>query len=163
MNFASFINPVHLSEDPESGEDGDFYYNTTLATYRMKVAGIWISVLNDLSWSESVKENIEIFGDEYTTSVTLDIEYFHNHTVFYIISASTSYVNLPYDTPDLFPHGGSFKIVRGGMGRIEIVSASGVTLNAPSNVYLTTTGDAVGITKIDDGLWLMEGNFPDLY
>lgn len=163
MNFASFINPVHLNSDPESGEDGDFYYNTTLNTYRMRVDGVWLSVINNLALDQATNYSVVISGDEYTQSVSLDLESFHKNTIFYIISASTSYVNIPNDNLDLFPHGGSFRVVRGGAGPIEINSASGVTLNLPSNVYLTVTGDAVSITKLEDALWLVEGNFPDLY
>lgn len=163
MNFASFINPVHLNSDPESGEDGDFYYNTTLKTYRMRIDGVWISVINNLALDQATNYRIELYGDEYTQSVTLNVDSFHNNTVFYIISASTSYVNITADNLDLFPHGGSFRVVRGGIGPVEINSASGVTLNRPSDVYLTVTGEAIAITKLDDSLWLMEGNFPDLY
>ena len=163
MKFSSFINPVSLASDPAVGEDGDFYYNTTLKTYRMFVDGVWLSVINNIGLEEGIVTVVQINGDEYTESVSLDIESFHNNYLFYIISASTSYVNLTPSIDEDFPTGASFKVVRGGSGNIEFTTASGVSLNSPSDVYLTTIGDVVSVTKLDSLLWLLEGNFPDLY
>jgi hypothetical protein len=163
MKFVSFINPVNLSEDPESGEDGDFYYNTNLETYRMRVSGTWLSVINNLGLKDAVNQKIEIFGDQFTESITITSEQLRSNSIFYIISASTSYVNITEDLSEVFPSGGECRVVRGGVGNIEIVPGPGVTLNAPSDIYLTATGDAVGLTKLNPELWLLEGNFPDLY
>jgi hypothetical protein len=53
--------------------------------------------------------------------------------------------------------------MRGAQGTVGVIGDGGTSILKPSPHYLTAVYSYIKLLKIDEDLWLMTGEFPDIY
>lgn len=164
MKFLSLFSAINLPSDPELGQNGDIYFNTASSVYRIKGQGIWVDLLDSNNHIYHTFNNSIVLNASPNTSFSVfPDESFDNSTIF-AISASASQFVLGYHQNYPFRTGTQFTIVRGGEGNISIIPQNAsVTINSPSNIYLTKKWDSLTVTNIGEDNWVLQGEFRDLY
>ena len=164
MKLVSLFNPVSLPSDPETAEDGSLYYNTTTGDYRIKLEGIWSTVIVDQSLKISIAPEIFVVGSPTTASTSVTLEQYHSENILNCVSASLTQVIIPNQGDSSIHVGSRVGIVRGGVGEVEIVAPDEeVSFSPPSDIYLTKTDTEVRLINIGYNQWILTGEFPDLY
>lgn len=164
MKLVSLFNPVSLASDPESGNDGDLYYNTVEKNYRIKSNGRWISLTNEDNLKINIAPEIFSVGSPTTASTSVTLEQYYSENIISCLSASLTQIVIPEQSTTSIHTGSRIGIYRGGIGEVEIIAGSpGVNFDPPSDIYLTKTGSEVRLINIDYNTWILSGEFPDLY
>ena len=164
MKLVSLFNPVSLPSDPATAVDGDLYYNTTTGDYRIKVDGLWASIIVDQSIKISIAPEIFIVGSPTTASTSVTLEQYHSENILNCLSASLSQIVIPNQGESSIHVGSRIGVVRSGTGEVEIIAADEeVSFSPPSDIYLTKTGTEIRLINIGYNQWIMTGEFPDLY
>lgn len=164
MEFTSLIKPVSLLSDPQASNDGSLYFNTASNVYRYFISGSWISLIDAKEHVTNVVSKTFLIGGPTTAylSYTLNDDQIMGGTIS-VYAASAALITIP-DESSVDTHiGSSFKIIRSGPGSVGIMGAENVNILKPSSVYLTARYSTVTIIKLDEDLWLMSGEFPDIY
>lgn len=164
MKFVSLFSPVYLSGDPSTGNEGDIYFNTASSALRVKSQGIWVNLLDENNHIFHTGNFIKMVGNDSTVSFsTFFDESFDNSTVFATSASASEFIlgdhsNYPFRT------GTQITIIRAGEGSISFVPGSAsVIFHTPSNIYLTKQWDSVTITNVAENVWVLQGEFRDLY
>lgn len=162
MRFVSMFNPVSLPEDPQSGQEGDLYYNSVEGNYKIKLNGVWSSLVHH----ENIKIIIapEIFTVGYgSASAQVVLEQYHSENIINCVSASLTNVFIPDQSTTSIHVGSRMGVIRGGTGEVSITADPAVELLLPSEVYLTKTGKEGRLINIGVNQWIFDTEFPDLY
>jgi hypothetical protein len=164
MKLVSLFNPVSLPDDPSNPNDGDLYYNTTTGNYRLRLNGLWVSLVHDQNIKISITPEIFIIGSPEVDFASTQLEQFYSENILNCVSASMTTIIIPDEEESSIRVGSRIGIVRGYEGAVEIVKGSeDIDFDPPSDVYLTKPGTEVRLIKIGSNRWIMTGEFPDLY
>lgn len=164
MNLVSLFNPVSLPNDPEFGNEGDLYYNTTLETYRVKLNNEWTSLINYKNLKISLAPEIFTIGSPDTASVSVLLQQEYAENILKCRSASLTQIVIPNLSDSNVHIGSRIGIIRDGLGEVEIVKEDdAIEFSPPSDIYLTKPGTEVRIINTGYNQWIMTGEFPDLY
>jgi hypothetical protein len=163
MKFVSLFNPVKLAQDPEISEDGDLYYNTTIGNYRLKLNGVWSTVIHNQNIKLAIAPDIFTIGDSETASATTTLEQYYSENILYCVSASLTQIIIPNQENTSINVGSRIGVARGSEGIVEIIAEEEVDFSPPSNVYLTSVDAEVRLINVSYNKWIMTGEFPDLY
>lgn len=164
MKLVSLFNPVSLPDDPETAVDGDLYYNTTTGSYRIKLNGLWVSLIHDQNLKISIAPEIFVIGSPNSASTSVTLEQYHSENILNCVSASLTQVVIPNQGESSIHIGSRMGVVRGGTGDVQVVAADEeVSFSPPSEIYLTNTDTEVRLINIGYNQWIMTGEFPDLY
>ena len=160
MKFTNLFSPVHLSEDPAVGSDGQIYFNTVDNKYRVFYNDQWNTLLDEYTFP--VVESFHI-GSASVTDVTIDLSSLYIHNIITVFSASNNYINIGLTNNSEFPLGSYVDVIRGGPGEVIFNPESGVTLRQSSSVYLTAAWQTARILKTGTNEWVLDTEFPDIY
>lgn len=164
MKLVSLFNPVSLPNDPDTAVDGDLYYNTTTGNYRIKLDGLWVSLVHDQNIKISIAPEIFIIGSPTSASTSVILEQYHSENILNCVSASLTQVVIPNQGDSSIHVGSRIGIIRGGTGAVTVVAADEeISFSPPSEIYLTNSDTEVRLINIGYNQWIMTGEFPDLY
>ena len=162
MRLASTLKVVNLPSDPVSTESGQLYFNTQDNSFRVSSSGSWYNVLD--------ANNFDIESSKTVTDVSSSAAYFSytiveddRNSILLADSASISNFIVPLNSTYEIPIGISIKVVRSGEGAVQFTGEAGVTINSPSEIYLTAQWSDIDLIKIGTNSWILSGEFPDIY
>lgn len=163
MKFVSLFNPVSLPSDPESANEGDLYYNSTEGVYKVKLNGVWTSLLSDSVLKVAIAPEIFTVGSG-TASATEILEQYHSENIINCVSASLTNIVIPEQSTTNIHIGSRIGIARGSDGDVQIIAGDPlVELNIPSNVYLTKSGTEGRLINLALNKWIFDAEYPDMY
>lgn len=162
MRLVSTIKMVNLASDPSVFEDGEVYFNTTENTVRMAYSGSWTNLVNENNLELSFARKVTSVSDSSASFSYLILSSDQNSI---LLANSASLVNfvVPNNNTESIDVGSSIKVVRSGVGSVQFIEESGVTLNTADNNYLTAQWTAADLVKIDTNEWFLDAEFPDIY
>lgn len=162
MRLASTIKVLNLSSDPSSTENGQLYFNTQDLSFKVSNSGSWFNVLDTSNFDiKSAKTVTDVSSSAAYLSYTIvedDV-----NSILLADSASISNFIVPLNSTYEIPVGISIKVVRSGEGEVQFTGENGVTINSPSDIYLTAQWSDIDLIKIGTNSWVLSGEFPDIY
>lgn len=163
MKFISLFNPVSLDSDPPTGNEGDLYYNSVEKNYRIKLKGIWTSLINEQDVKILLAPEIFNIGIS-SASAQVILEQYHSENVIYCVSASYTKIVIPEQSTTNIHTGSRISIIRGSDGTVEIVAPDPeVNFIPPSNIYLTKKNSSGVLLNVGYNNWILSTEYPDLY
>lgn len=164
MQLTTLFNPVSLLNDPELSNQGSLYFNSASNVYRYFSSGSWVSMIDTKQHVTNIVSNIFYVGNPSTPFVfhLLTDEQMVGGTIM-AYAGTALLLSIPDQSSSNVHIGSSFKIVRAGIGSVGVNGDENVTILAPSDVYLTSQYSSVNLLKVDEDLWVMSGEFPDIY
>ena len=164
MKLVSLFSPVELGADPQSGQSGELYFNSASNVYRYFSSGSWINLISSTDHVTNVVGKIYNIGSASIANLSHVIT--DDQAVGGILSvttASSTAIMIPDESSLVVHIGSSFTVIRNGYGTVGILGDGGTTVLKPSTHYLTAQYSTVKLTKLDEDLWSMSGEFPDIY
>ncbi len=163
MKLVSTFSPVSLPSDPLIGSDGELFYHSASGIYRYFTSGSWVSLINANSHLTSTVSTIFNIGSPSIAYLSHTFSDAEIGGTLVVVSASSGLVVIPDSDSSQAHIGTSFYVMRGGHGTVGVIGDGGATVIKPSPHYLTAIYSCVKLLKIDEDLWLMTGEFPDIY
>lgn len=162
MRLATTLKVVNLPSDPASTESGQIYFNTQDNSFKVSTSGSWFSLLD--------VNNFDIQSAKTVTEISSSAAYFSytivendSNSILMSESASISNFIVPSNSTYEIPIGTTIKVVRSGEGEVQFTGESGVTINSPSDIYLTAQWSDIDLIKVGTNSWILSGEFPDIY
>lgn len=164
MKFVSLFSPVPLVTDPQIAEDGQLYFNSASNIYRYFYSGSWTSLISSNSHVTNVVGNVFPIGSPTTAYLThVPTEQQLVGGILLMNTASSGLIMIPDQDSSDVHIGSSFTVIRTGDGTVGILGNGNCNVLKPSEDYLTAKYSSVKLTKLDEDLWSISGEFPDIY
>lgn len=162
MRLATTLKVINLPSDPASTESGQVYFNTQDNSFKVSTSGSWFSLLDvnnfDIKSARTVN-NISSSAAYFSYTILND----DSNSILLADSESISNFIVPLNSTYEIPVGTSIKVVRSGEGEVQFTGESGVTINSPSEIYLTAQWSDIDLIKVGTNSWILSGEFPDVY
>jgi hypothetical protein len=163
MKFVSTVSPVSLTSDPVNGTDGELYFNSSSGVYRYFTSSSWVSLIDTKSHVTNIVSNIFNIGSTASAYISHTLANNEIGGTLVMVSASSALIVIPDSDSSTFHVGSSFYVMRGAQGTVGVIGDGGTSILKPSPHYLTAVYSYIKLLKIDEDLWLMTGEFPDIY
>lgn len=162
MKLASTLKLVKLTSDPENLEDGELYFNSSDNSLRASNSGSWVNLIDTQNIDVKSSKTVSTISSESASFSYLIVE---NDTNSILLAESESSINfiVPLDSTYEIPVGTTIKVVRSGEGEVQFTGENGVTINSPSEIYLTAQWSDIDLIKVGTNSWILSGEFPDVY
>lgn len=164
MKLVSLFSPVELGGDPQLGTNGELYFNSASNIYRYFSSGSWVNLISSSDHVTNVVGKVYNIGSPslaYLSHVVTDSQAVGG--ILSVTTASSTAIMIPDESSSEVHIGSSFTVIRNGHGTVGILGDGGTTVLKPSPHYLTSQYSTVKLTKLDEDLWSMSGEFPDIY
>jgi len=162
MKLVSTLKLVKLDSDPSSVEEGELYFNSSENRFKVGTSGSWVNIIDTNNYNITSSRSVSTISNG-SSSFSYAVLYEDSNSILLADSASSVNFIVPSNETYEIPVGSSIKVVRSGEGSVEFTGESGVTINSPSDIYLTAQWSDIDLIKVDTDTWILSGEFPDIY